>query len=318
MKVLTVTLNPALDREIIIDNFQEGSIYRIQDSRYNIQPGGAGINVAMMLSNLGIKSVAMGFLGGFTGRIIASRLLSYSNVSTNFVLLEEYTRTNFELVNIETGKTTYFMNEGPSISERDVNAFIKRYTRSLSHEDIEIVVIGGSIPDSLEDDIYYRLVKIAKENGKFVILESKGSAFEKALEAKPDIVKPNFRRSKVHKLLGKRMDKLYEYVEVGNDIIKMGIKGVILSYKIKNDVVCTEEKDFLLSPKYLDIKSIYGASDAYILGIVYALLNNIKGDEIYKWGMAAAVANASKYSKNIEDVNEIKKELDNIELEYLK
>ncbi len=318
MKVLTVTVNPALDREIIVDSFQEGLIYRIPNSRYNIQPGGAGINVSMMLSNLGIKSVATGFLGGFTGNIITSRLHSYENVSTNFVLLEEFTRTNFELVNIETGKTTYFMNEGPSIKERDVNAFLKRFKRTVSNKEIEIVFIGGSIPDDLEDDIYYKLVKIAKENDKFVILESKGPALEKALEAKPDIVKPNFRRSKVHKLLGNRMEKLYDYVETGNEIIRMGIKGVILSYQVKNDIVCTQDKDMLLAPKYLDIKSIYGASDAYILGLIYAILQGHKGEDIYKWGMAAAVADASKYDKNIENVDEIIKELDNINIEYLK
>ena len=318
MNVLTVTLNPALDREIIIDNFQEGLIYRIPNSRYKIQPGGAGINISIMLSNLGVKSVAMGFLGGFTGRIIASRLNAYQNISTNFVLLNEYTRTNFELVNMETGKTTYFMNEGPSIGERDIKAFLRRYERSISHADIKIVVIGGSIPDDIQDDIYYKLVKTAKEKGKFVILESKGKAFEKALEAKPDLVKPNFRRSKVHKLLGKRMEKMYEYVEVGNEIIKMGVKGIILSYQVKNDIVCTEEKDMLLAPKYLDIKSIYGASDAYTTGLVYAILNDYQGEKIYKFGMAAAIADASKYDRDLENVSEIEKELENISVEYLK
>ncbi len=318
MKVLTVTLNPALDREIIIDNFQEGLIYRIPNSRYKIQPGGAGINISIMLSNLGVKSVAMGFLGGFTGRIIASRLNAYQNISTNFVLLNEYTRTNFELVNMETGKTTYFMNDGPSIGERDIKAFLRRYERSVNHDDIKIVVIGGSIPDDLQDDIYYKLVKIAKEKGKFVILESKGKAFEKALEAKPDLVKPNFRRSKVHKLLDKRMEKMYEYVEVGNEIIKMGVKGIILSYQVKNDIVCTQEKDMLLAPKYLDIKSIYGASDAYTTGLVYAILNDYQGENIYKFGMAAAIADASKYDRDLENVSEIEKELENISVEYLK
>ena len=298
MDVLTVTLNPALDRVIEIDDFQVGNIHRIFDpTKVHISPGGKGINVSIYLDQLGIKSVALGLLGGLTGRMFHMKLKKdHDGITTSFLYVEDETRENMSVVD-KTGNTiTEFNLPGPEVDEKHLNLFMKKYVALLSRA--KICVIGGTVPTGVPLDIYKVMIEEAKRLNVTSIVNVHGEPLTHAVKAKPTIVKPDIRGSK--NVMGKSLKNLKDYVKSAKEMLKMGIKMVIYSFEVKNDLVVTSEWAYLFKMKtQLKSENLLGVGDAYIAGLIYGMLNGKDFLESARYGMATAIADELTKEKDI-------------------
>ncbi len=320
MKVVTVTLNPALDRQFIIEEFSTNAYHRIKDHKHMVMsPGGKGINVSMALARLGVSSIAIGILGGYTGRVLLTELNKVSPlISTSFVHIEEETRENIVIVDPVNHTMTSIDSPGPRVERKAIELLMKRYEIYLSR--VEAVVLSGSLPQGLTGEIYGKMAKMAKERGKTVFFDMIDEYLTPALEiCVPDVVKPDVRGSVT--VLGERLEKLEDYVDAAVRLVKKGCKLVVISYEVKNDVVATQDGVWLIStPEEVEPETILGAGDAYVAAMVYKRLTDRNANmlDVAKFGYAAALAKTRKLTKEMPTYDEINEALGLCTLERLR
>ncbi len=314
MDVLTVTLNPALDMVMEVDDFRVGSIHRIFDSaKVHVSPGGKGINVSMYLDQLGIKSVAVGILGGLTGRMFHMRLKKdHDGITTSFLYVEDETREDMTISDKNENTLTEINLPGPKIDEKHLNLFMKKYTALLSR--VKICVIGGTVPTGVPLDVYRGMIEKAEKSGVMTIVNVHGEPLTHAIKAKPTIVKPDIRGSKI--VMGKKLETLKDYVESAKEMVNMGTKMVIYSFDIKNDLVVTSEWAYLFKMKTeLKSENLLGVGDAYIAGLIYGILEGKDLFESARYGMAAAIADEMTKEKDIGGIEGMNRGLKFVEME---
>jgi len=298
--VLTVTLNPALDRELIVENLEVDKLHRVKNPKYSVmQPGGKGVNVSIILSGLKIPSLAIGFLGGFIGTVVEERLREVSPlISTSFVHVEEETRENITIVDPVNDTMTEINSVGPSITDEDMEMLMRRFRIGLRRS--KIVVISGSAPPGVPDDFYASLSEEAHAEGKEVIVEAVGPLFEKAVESGTvTVAKPDLRGAQ--KLFGQELVELDDYQSAAEDMISRGSVMAIVSYHIEGDVIATSEGTWLLSTKeHVERSHLLGTGDSLVAGAVQHLTTS-PGDYFgaAKRAMAAAIAESAYVEKKI-------------------
>lgn len=320
MDVLTITMNPALDREIIIPHFELNTLHRVFEREKLISdPGGKGINVSMMLSKLNdTPSIAMGFLGGYTGRIISEELRKrYPNVTLNFIHIDGESRENISILDEINHYITEINAPGPVVQEPDLLHFMKLFNTVVSRT--KITVISGSVPVGVPLDTYSILSEKAKESGNKVFLEARGQLLTNTVKkCCPEVVRPDMRST--NKIMGKEVESLNEYMEVGKEIVSYGAELVIISYKFKHDLIFTPEGAWILTIEQgeLDESHLLGTGDAYVAAMIHDYLTtNHSLLERAKYGMAAAMAKTTYLKKEMPSLSDIEKNLDNIKIEKL-
>ncbi|SHE53349.1 1-phosphofructokinase [Marinitoga hydrogenitolerans DSM 16785] len=318
MDVMTVTLNPSLDREIIVEDFKCGQMFRISNpSNAVMEPGGKGVNVSKMLSKLGIENMALGFLGGFIGRVFLEKLLEDRNITANFIFVEEETRENIAILDLKNHTITQINSSGPRLQEIDIEHFIQRYENSLSL--VEHVLISGSVPPNTPKDIYSKLVSMAKRRGITTYMESNGEHFNEAVEkACPAVVRVDLRKEK--KYFDRNLKDMEDYIYAAEDIIKHGAKLSVLSYHVEGDVIATNEGVWLFKVnETIDRSHLFGVGDSFMTGIIYHILKNgYNYLEAAKFGMATAIAKVHHVEKYIENIEEINKYFNYFEVKKVK
>lgn len=306
MNVLTVTLNPALDRVIEVDGFETNVLHRIFDpKKVHVSPGGKGVNVSVYLHQLGVESAALGIVGGFTGRTLHTRLQNlYPGISTSFLYIDGETREDITIIDKDGNSITEINLPGPDVGERHIDLFMKKYRALLSR--VSVCSIGGTIPNGIPLGIYREMIEMAEEAGVTTIINAHGEPLNHALDARPTIVKPDLRGSKV--ILNRPLEGLEDYIAAGKKIIENGTKMVIFSYEIKNDIVITKDWIYVFTMKG-EFRSVnlLGTGDAYIAGLVYGITKGKDFFESARYGMAAAIADELTEEKDlvgVENVNE--------------
>jgi len=322
MEILTVTLNPALDREFVVPNFTNNKLYRIFDrDKMIMDPGGKGINVSTMLDSFAqIPSIAMGFLGGYSGRVISEELRKrYPDVTLNFIHTDGESRENISILDEINHSITEINAPGPYILESDLLHFMRLYKTTVSHTNITL--ISGSVPMGIPLDIYATLTDIAREKGNRVFMEARGSLLTNAVKYScPHVVRPDMRSSK--KILGKELESLKDYIEAGEEIVRYGAELVIISYKMISDLIITADGCWMMTKKdeILDESHLMGTGDACMAAMIYYSLKNSDVDfkEMGKFGMAAAIANTKSVTKDITTVKDVKEAMDDIKVERIR
>jgi len=295
--LLAVTLNPSLDREFVIENFESGNLFRINNpSNSDMEPGGKGINVSLMTSDLGVSSINMGFLGGFIGNVLQTKLSIVKNITTNFVYCTEETRENIEIIDPVKNTITEINSMGPFINEDDLTHFMKRYKSVTSL--VDHVLVSGSIPPGLPITIYSDLFSYAIKQGKTTYMEANGPHFDEAIRNNcPMVVKPDLRKST--RVLGHNLETVEDYLEVGQSIIDYGARLVIMSYHVVGDMIFTKDGAWLFTPTdEIERSHLFGAGDAFISGIVtYLIKKGYDYFEAAKFGMSAAISSTNYIGK---------------------
>lgn len=219
--ILTVTLNPAVDKTCETEELIKGQVNRMR-SVQSI-PGGKGINVAKILRQLDQPVIVTGFVGGYAGRWIEESMQKMG-VHCRFTRIAGETRTSMNIL-ADTGFVTEILEPGPKISETEKKLFLKEFSESLAESDL--VALCGSAPVSVGTDIYRDLCEICHKAGKKVILDTSGDLLKEGVKGQPDLVKPN--RRELEYLAGRKVRSREDLETQAYRLVKKGIKKVVVS-----------------------------------------------------------------------------------------
>ncbi|MGZ4161041.1 MAG: 1-phosphofructokinase [Neobacillus sp.] len=279
--IYTLTLNPSVDYIVQLESFELGDLNRtISETKY---PGGKGINVSRVLSELGVTSIALGFNGGFTGKYIEDYLHN-EKIETDFIKVKDDTRINIKL---KTGQETEINAKGPNITEEDFQLLMEKISQ-LSKNDL--LVLAGSIPSTLPETTYEELVKICKENGVEFVCDAEGDLLKKVLAYNPFLIKPN--HHELGELFNTTISSCEEVIPYGKKLIEMGAKNVIVSLADKGAVLINANMSLIAEVPKGRVKNSVGAGDSVVAGFLaaYQKSNNVK--EAFQQSVAAGSATA--------------------------
>ena len=317
--IVTMTLNPAIDKMYWVEALKIRNVtqeeFLTRASRSTTSAGGKGVNTSILLSNLGMESVAMGFVGGHTGHVLV-RDLRDQGVTTNFVWTQGETRVNVTLLQKGREHSPNLINEpGQTILPEEEDRLMRRYRRMLNRA--TWVVLGGSLPPGVDPGIYGKLAQMGKDAGAKVILSAGGEALTRALESCPYIVKPDTREQM--SLDGTELTSVDAIVKVGKHVIACGAEIVIISHDVTGDIAITRDGvwEIKSSTPTSKFKNLVGADDAFLGGILYKLIQDEPVNEALKFGLAAGLASAESDEKICRDLATIEEEMWDVTLVQL-
>ena len=296
--IYTVTFNPSLDYVVQVDDFAVGEINRTRTE--SIYPGGKGINVSLVLQNLGLPSVALGFTAGFSGAEI-ERLLQEAGCRCDFIAVKAgYSRINTKII---SGAETALNGQGPQLSKAELAALFNKLRR-LTQDDV--LVLAGSIPASLPDNIYEQILELLQPVGTRVVVDATGDLLLKVLKYRPFLIKPN------HEELGEFFGRgplltEEEILAAAQRLQQQGARNVLVS-RGANGALLLDENGKLhkqASPKGTLVNSV-GAGDSMVAGFLAGYLQTQDYDAALRLGVAAGSASAFKaWLATREDVEKI-------------
>ncbi|AHH10814.1 1-phosphofructokinase [Borrelia coriaceae] len=301
--IYTLTLNPAIDYKIVVDDFQTGCLNHVIKNGFFV--GGKGVNVSNVLKNFGMESVVLGFLGGFTGDYIKTHL-DLIGIKHNFISINDNTRINIKMMS--DGKETEINGHAPVILEGDFQSLILK----LKKLDNDILIMSGSIPSSLGCRAYNEIAKNLSSNVKFII-DTSGPALQEIIGLRPFLIKPNINELK--ELLGIELNSNKDLVSAGCEIIGRGVQNIIISMGRSGAVFINSKDVFLASVPQIDSLSTIGAGDSVVAGFVYAYQIGNSLLDAFKFGVASGTATALR--GQLCSLDDVKYILDKIELEQL-
>ncbi|WML35221.1 1-phosphofructokinase [Clostridium sp. OS1-26] len=279
--IYTVTFNPSIDYVIKVENFAAGTVNRVVNE--NKYAGGKGINVSRVLNNLGIKSRALGFIGGFTGQFIES-FLKKEEVYTDFIQVNGDTRIN---VKLSSNEETEINGSGPNISDEDLDKLFEKID-TLNSEDI--LVLAGNVQKSLQRNIYSQIQEKVKNKEVKVIVDTTGEALISTLKHKPFLIKPN--NHELGEIFNIEIHKKEDIIKYSQRLREMGAQNVIISMAGEGALlICSEGVYHASAPKGI-VKNSVGAGDSLIAGFLASYSKTYNITEAFKYGVASGSATA--------------------------
>lgn len=281
--IYTVTFNPSLDYIVTVDHFKAGEINRTADEL--IYPGGKGINVSIVLKNLGYDNTALGFMAGFTGREI-QRLLEEMGVQTDFIHVSNGTsRINLKM---RSDQETEINGRGPKISDGDIQLLYRQLDRLQAGD---ILVLSGSIPSSMPETIYMDIMKYLDGRGIAVAVDATNDLLVKVLPYHPFVIKPNNHElGEIFHTVIKTKDEVVVYAK---KLQEMGARNVIVSMAGDGAVLVTENGEvFRASAPKGVLRNSVGAGDSMVAGFLAGYFRNKDYREAFKTGVCTGSASA--------------------------
>lgn len=282
--ILTVTLNPAVDKVYKLDDFHVGEVFRA--SQVEMEAGGKGINVAKVCNMLGERVIATGFLGGSAGTFIR-RSISEHNIADSFIDIEGETRTSITIADLERQTTTEILEEGPNIPCTKQREFIDNFIDLI--DQAAIVVLAGSLPMGMDSRFYCRLIDIAKERNKRVILDTSGSALKEGIEHIPYMVKPNL--TELRELTGKALKDINSIENEAYKIYQSGIELVCITLGEDGAIIVCKDGLYRLSTPTIEVVNTVGCGDAFVAGCAVGHIRKYSIENMLKYAMACGMAN---------------------------
>ena len=281
--IYTITFNPALDYIVKMDEFNLGHVNRSNNEF--VYAGGKGINVSIVLNNLGVKSKALGFIAGFTGDEIERRVREFG-CDTEFIKLKEgMSRIN---VKIKADVESEINGGGPDISSEALEELYKKLDTLTAGD---ILVLAGSIPKTMPTDVYERIMERLQEKDVKFIVDTTGESLLKVLKYNPFLIKPN--HHELGELFGVKLNNKEEVIEYAKKLKDMGAQNVIISMAGDGAVLIDSNGGVTTSnvPKGV-VKNSVGAGDSMVAGFIAGYLNSGKIEDGFKLGVATGSASA--------------------------
>ena len=292
--IYTVTFNPSLDYIVSVDGFKLGLTNRT-DSEL-ILPGGKGINVSTILNNLGIPSTALGFVAGFTGEEIV-REVEKLGIPSDFIQIPEgISRINVKLKSIDG---TEINGMGPEIAADKVEELMRKLD-VLGEGDV--LVLAGSIPASMPDDMYSRIMERLEGRGVLFFVDATGDLLRNVLKYHPFLIKPN--NHELGELFGVRITVREEAVPYAVKLQEMGARNVLVSMAGEGAVLVAEngEVHSAPAPKGTLVNAV-GSGDSMVAGFLAGWME--RKDYRHAFYMGVAAGSASAFSENLASKTEI-------------
>ena len=281
--IYTVTFNPALDYVVFLDNLKLGDVNR--STRESIFYGGKGINVSTILNTLGLETTALGFVAGFTGKAIEDGLAA-QGIHTDFIHLPEgNSRIN---VKVKHGDETEINGQGPVITEEAINELFAKLD-TLTKEDI--LVLAGSIPNTLPEDIYEKILARLESKGIRVVVDATKDLLLNVLKYHPFLIKPN--NHELGEMFGTVCKTDEDIVHYAKKLQEKGAVNVLISMAGDGAILITEDGQNIKmgTPKGKVVNSV-GAGDSMVAGFITGYLNTKDMGKAFRLGVAAGSASA--------------------------
>lgn len=308
--LLTITLNPSVDRRYSVNGFEKGKIFRTDDFQYT--PGGKGINVAKVIKAFDEPVAATGFLGGRTGSFIKEKL-DEMNITSEFISIKGETRSCIAILS-DDGSQTEILESGPLILKEDMERFYCLYERLI--KDADVICASGSLPRGLGVATYKFLIELANKQRKKFILDTSGEALKQGIEAKPYLIKPN--KEELENLIGKSICSENDIIKAAKYLINKGINIVAISLGGEGSLVFTDNYMYRVKiPKITAINPV-GSGDSMIAGFAVSIKRNYDFEYMLRLAVACGTANAMEEETGKVDINNVNTLMNKITVEKVK
>ena len=297
--IYTVTFNPSLDYVVDVKDFKVGIVNRtVQET---IFPGGKGINVSMVLKNLGYDSTALGFTAGFVGNEII-RLLNEKGVDTDFIPVEKgVSRINIKLRSNEESEIN---GQGPKIGEADIKKLYKQLD-GLSEGDV--LVLAGSIPNVMPSSMYMDIMDYLKEKDIKIVVDATRDLLTNVLPYHPFLIKPN--NHELGEIFGVEISDKDEVIKYAKKLQEQGARNVLVSMAGDGAVLVSEDgQEFKAEAPVGKVKNSVGAGDSMVAGFVSGYLSTGDYKQAFMYGVCTG--SASAFSEELATKAEVEALLD--------
>jgi len=281
--IYTVTFNPSLDYIIRVDHLKLGAINRVHYE--NILPGGKGVNVSIVLGNLGHTSTALGFVAAFTGAEIERRMREYG-AECDFIQVEEgMSRIN---VKIKSDEESEINGMGPIITDADVDALFAKLDEL---KEGDYLVIAGSVPSTLPPDMYERIMERLDGRGINIAVDAERDLLTRVLKYHPFVIKPN--NHELGDIFGVTLKTREEVVPYAKKLQEQGARNVIISMAGEGAVFVSEDGEVAMSeaPKGTVVNSV-GAGDSMVAGFLAGVIETNDMAQAFRMGLCTGSASA--------------------------
>lgn len=295
--IYTLTLNPSIDYVVRLDRLVTGVTNRADSEEYYI--GGKGINVSCVLRELGMNSTALGFTAGFVGEAIENGLRDMG-IHSGFIRLKQgVSRIN---VKIMDGNETEINGQGPAVSDEDFDSLL---TKTDAIKSGDTVVLAGSIPKSMPDDVYEKILRRIEWRNAQIVVDATGNLLHRCLAFRPFLIKPN--RQELSELFGREVSNEREIECCAYELRKKGARNVIVSLGGEGATLFAEDGKIYHSGVVKEnVLSTVGSGDSMVAGFIAGYERT--GDYAYSLKLGAACGNATAFSPGLakrEKINEI-------------
>ena len=299
--IYTITFNPALDYISQVDNFEVGKINRTKTEK--ILPGGKGLNVSIVLKNLGLESTALGFIGGFTGEELQRRIEA-QGIKTDFIKVNNgMTRIN---VKISSDMETALNGNGPEILEEDIQELLEKI-ENIKKEDI--VILAGNVPKGINNNIYEIICVNLERNGVTFIVDATKELLINILKYRPFLIKPN--KEELEETFKVKIRTKEDIITYAQKMQLMGAQNVLVSLGGDGAILVTEDNQVLQSnaPKGKVLNTV-GAGDSMVAGFLAGYIES--KDYEFSLKMGIATGSASSFSMDLATKKDVEKLLEQI------
>ena len=308
--ILTVTLNAAIDKRYVVEGFRTGEVNRVKECTY--VPGGKGLNVSKPASIYGAEVVATGFAGGHAGAYIEDALKPFG-IRSAFYHVDAESRSCINIWDEVNQVQTEFLEPGFTLTEEDFAGFEAKFRQLV--QEAKVVAMSGSVPKGLDGTAYQRLVKIVKDAGIPVILDTSGKLLEMGIEAIPSMIKPNI--DEIRMLTGKRCDDISEIIEAARAIHERGVKIVAVSLGADGSLAVGDDGIFRARVPKIDAVNTVGCGDSMIAGFALGLSKGLPLEETLRLASAISAAAAMREETGFFVMEDMEKLLPQIEITRL-
>jgi 1-phosphofructokinase len=302
--IYTCTITPSLDYTTYLPELRLGELNRTSDVYY--YPGGKGINVSRVLGRLGTKSIALGYIGGFTGQYITD-FLKEEGILTDFIRTEDITRIN---VKVKAAEESELNGPGPSINELQQQELLEKVQAMTSGD---WFVLAGSLTDTIPSSFFEEIAAICEKNNIKFVLDTSGSALIDLIHTKPFLVKPNI--EELGELFNTVISTKEEAFHYARKLVGKGIQHVVVSMGGEGALLVTKDLALLAeAPKGLVVNTV-GAGDSLVAGFLASFTKNENATEAFRYGVASGSATA--FSSDLCEKNDVDQLLKQITIRSL-
>lgn len=282
--ITTVTLNVAIDKAYVIDEFKQGEVMRVQ--KCTNTPGGKGLNVAKIARLCKEDVLATGFVGGHAGAYV-EQMLDEQQVKNEFVHTAHETRSCINIL-AQDGSSTEFLEPGAPVTKENIEEFLKAFDSMIDRS--EVITISGSVPAGVDVDLYARMIEKVKAKQKKVILDTSGALLEAGIKAAPTMIKPN--SDEISALLETPITNREKLIESGKKLQALGIEYVVISLGGEGALVITKEHVYHGQPPKIEVVNTVGCGDSMVGAFAVGMARKLSVEETLKFAVSVSAANA--------------------------
>ena len=311
-RIITVTMNPVIDRTLFVPDFTAGTTMRVESAR--ILAAGKGVNVSRALKSLGIPTIATGILPK-NGSSYYLSLLEKESINSDFLIFDkdEPVRSNITILSNNTNSETHLREKGPKLDIEALDLFKEKLTELSKSADA--VAFSGSLPLGLPDDSYERLIKNVKPIVKITALDSSGPALKMGIKSTPTLIKPNEIESR--DILGFKPDSIKNIHKSVNEYINLGLHYIILSLGKAGLIYSDGSSIVKANIKIKNPVNSVGSGDASLAGGLLGIMADLPPSQIAAFSCAMGAANTLSYGACIIDLQDLEDVYNMVNLETL-